>query len=306
MTLISSEWKKMLKSHLGLWMKNTLLVAFLFVVLHIFLGVGMYMDTLSQQVQNKLGVYLYLNDVPGKETQVYNQVIRMKKDLEQHGATINFVSKDDALAFLWKKMPNLTENFEKFNIENPLQSTLYITFSDIESYKYVKEVIEQHKTIIDNYKDIEKGTSLHSQNNRVLGVMHLSKFIKILFYGMVLLFAILIFALLKHFLKNIAHYFHHDMYRKKIMGATVSQIISPLLMYTIVSLFVGILLAGIATIGLGFGLNYYIFANFWINSLSYIFSSTFALALGVEVSLVFILSSVIAYRYLQKVNTTLK
>ncbi len=100
MALISSEWKKMLKSHLGLWMKNTLLVAFLFVLLHIFLGVGMYMNTLSQQVQNKLGVYLYLNDVPGQETQVYNQVIRIKKDLEQHGATVSFVSKDDALAFL--------------------------------------------------------------------------------------------------------------------------------------------------------------------------------------------------------------
>ncbi len=264
------------------------------------------MDVFSHHIQDKLGVYLYLNDVPGQETQVYNQVISMKKDLEQHGATIKFVSKDDALAFLWKKMPKLTENFEKFDIENPLQSTLYITFSDPSSYEYIKKVVQENKTIIDNYNDINKGTSLHSQTNRVVGILHLSKFIKILFYGLVAFFGIVVFFLLRHFLRNITHYFHHDMYRKKIMGATVAQIISPLLIYIMSSIFAGIIIAVVSTIGLGFGLNYYIFANFGINSLGYIFSSVFAIAVAWEIGIMSILSFIIAYRYLQTENIKLK
>lgn len=230
----------------------------------------------------------------------------MKKDLEQHGATINFVSKDDALGFLAKKLPNLTENFDKFNIENPLQSTLYITFDNKNSYEYVKQVIDKNKVIIDNYNDIEKGTSLHAQNNRVLGIMNLSKFVKVVFYTMVGLLAILIFVLLRHFLKSLSHYFHQDLYRKKIMGASKTQIIMPLVWYTLLSIVLGVILAGGLTIILGFILNYYIFESFGINSMTYIFSLEFLIALGVVLGIVIISSLVVAYRYFYKVDKELK
>lgn len=297
----------MLKSYFWNWIKHSFLVAFIFLLLNIFLGIGLYVHTtLSQQLQEKLGVYLYLNDTPGKEAEVYNQVIGMKKELEWYWATVSFVSKDDALGFLSKKLPHLTENFDKFNIENPLQSVLYITFKDKASYLHLKEVVAKNKAVIDNYNDVEKWTSLHAQNNRVLGIMQLAQFVKIFLYTMIVLLAVLVFFLLKHLLKTLSHHFHQDMYRKKIMWASRQQIIMPLLWYTLLSMLLGVVIATVFTWGLWFALNYYLFESFWIDSLYYIFSEHFLFAIGGEFVLVFLISLLVSYRYLYKANKALQ
>ncbi|MEI8008564.1 MAG: hypothetical protein WCI00_04000 [bacterium] len=66
-----------------------------------------------------------------------------------------FSSKDDALAFLQKKIPDVVSNFQKFGINNPLPATLYVMFDSDTKYEALKTLIIQNKDIILNTKDID-------------------------------------------------------------------------------------------------------------------------------------------------------
>jgi cell division protein FtsX len=66
-----------------------------------------------------------------------------------------FSSKDDALNFLEKKIPDVVNNFQKFGIDNPLPSTLYVMFDSNTTYESLKNIIIQNKDIILNIKDID-------------------------------------------------------------------------------------------------------------------------------------------------------
>lgn len=306
MNMRISELKHSIKSYTGLFVKNAFLVAFLFILLNLFLGVGVYVKDLAKQVQNKMGVYLYLNDTPWNETKVYNQVLAIKKDLEEHDVQVKFVSKEDAFNFLEKKLPNITENFNKFDIENPLQSTLYLTFKDKKSYEYTAQTLAKNKEIISNYNDIKKGTSLHAQNNRVIGIMNLSYFAQIFIYSVIVILFVLLLVLLRYFLKTLTHHFHQDMYRKKIMGATKLQIIVPLLSYTMLSVFLGVVISIFLSLWLGVVVNHYVLQYFQVETYKYLFSSELAKSVIIAIIVAFVVAKLVAYRYLYKVDKELK
>ncbi|MBO4517153.1 hypothetical protein J5751_07160 [bacterium] len=54
------------------------------------------------------------------------------------------------------KIPEITENFEKFGIENTLPSTLYVMFKNEKEYNIMKDIIVANKDIILNVKDVDK------------------------------------------------------------------------------------------------------------------------------------------------------
>lgn len=237
---------------------------------------------------------------------MYNQVLVIKKDLEQHDIHVKFVSKEDAFNFLEKKLPNITENFNTFDIENPLQSTLYLTFKDKTAYEYAMKTVMQNKEIISNYNDIKKGTSLHAQHNRIIGIMNIAQFTKIFIYSVLVILLVLLIIMLRYFLRNLAHYFHQDLYRKKIMGATKAQIIMPLLLYTVFSVWVGIVISIGASIGLGVFLHHYILQYFQVESYQYLLSWDLIQAVGVAIMISIVVAILVTYRYLYKIDKELK
>ncbi|MEI7562834.1 MAG: permease-like cell division protein FtsX [bacterium] len=101
----------------------------------------------------------------------------MKDELQSNGLKVMFSSKDDALAFLQKKIPDVVDNFQKFGISNPLPATLYVMFSTDSQYTALKNVILKHKDIILNIKDIDAGSTIKQQENRILTVINLSNLI---------------------------------------------------------------------------------------------------------------------------------
>ena len=131
------------------------LIGFLLFLLNIFLGLGLYAHQFSGQLKDKLGMYFYIKETPGQEEQTYKDIILMKDELQSQGLKVMFSSKDDALAFLQKKIPDVVDNFQKFGISNPLPATLYVMFSSDSEYTALKTVILNHKDIILNIKDID-------------------------------------------------------------------------------------------------------------------------------------------------------
>ena len=53
-------------------------------------------------------MYFYLNDTVETETRLYKQVIQLKDKLEKEGLKVNFLTKEDAMDFMMKRLPELT------------------------------------------------------------------------------------------------------------------------------------------------------------------------------------------------------
>jgi monomeric isocitrate dehydrogenase len=53
-------------------------------------------------------MYFYLNDEVENETKLYKQVMQLKDRLEREGLTVNFLTKEDAMDFMMKRLPELT------------------------------------------------------------------------------------------------------------------------------------------------------------------------------------------------------
>ena len=68
----------------------------------------MYGSTLNASLNDKLGMYFYLNDNVEAETKYYKQVIQLKDKLENEGLKVNFLTKEDAMDFMMKRLPELS------------------------------------------------------------------------------------------------------------------------------------------------------------------------------------------------------
>ena len=68
----------------------------------------MYGNTLNDSLRDKLGMYFYLNDDVEAQSQSYKQVILLKDRLEDAGLQVKFLTKEDAMDFMNKRLPELT------------------------------------------------------------------------------------------------------------------------------------------------------------------------------------------------------
>ena len=59
-------------------------------------------------------MYFYLRNDVESEGKVYKQVLRLKDKLEREGLQVNFLTKEDAMDFMMKRLPELTGSLEKF------------------------------------------------------------------------------------------------------------------------------------------------------------------------------------------------
>lgn len=203
----------------------SIFIGFLLFLLNIFLWVWLYANQFTGELKDKLGMYFYIKEDTTQSNEIYKRVITLKDELESKGLEVTFSSKDDALAFLQKKIPDVVSNFQKFGIENPLPATLYVMFDSDSKYEALKTIIIKNKDIILNTKDLDAWSTLKEQENRVLTIINLSNFIVGLSYVIIAILLFIIIAFLWFLLKNIFHTFHRELEVKKILWATYNQII---------------------------------------------------------------------------------
>ncbi|MBP7007329.1 hypothetical protein KBB05_00995 [Patescibacteria group bacterium] len=91
---------------------------------------------------------------------------------------VQYLSKDDAIKSVERKLPNILNSFEKYGIKNPLPATVYILFNNNQDYEKLKVVITLYEDIIANREDISKiGESIQKQESRILTTLGLTKLI---------------------------------------------------------------------------------------------------------------------------------
>ncbi|GHV23371.1 hypothetical protein FACS1894176_03640 [Bacteroidia bacterium] len=112
--LFWDDVKAIFHSYKGQMIWIAILSGFLIFLLNILIGVSFYGNAFNDSLRDKLGMYFYIKDSPEQETQIYKQVMNLKEKLQAEGLKVDFSTKEDALAFLQKRLPDLTGSFERF------------------------------------------------------------------------------------------------------------------------------------------------------------------------------------------------
>lgn len=278
--LIKSSWTNVL------WV--SIFIGFLLFLLNIFLWVSLYANQFTGELKDRLGMYFYIKEDTTQSNEIYKKVITLKDELEAKGLKVMFSSKDDALAFLQKKIPDVVTNFQKFGIENPLPATLYVMFDNDSKYESLKTIILKNKDIILNTKDIDAWSTLKQQENRVLTIINLSNFVVGLSYLIIAILFAIIIAFLWFLLKNIFHAFHRELEVKKILWASYHQIIQGFVALTVNVLWLSFLICLALLLISWITINYYIYSLFSITLWS-VFSNI-ALIVGIFLAEIVIIS----------------
>ncbi|MFA6255816.1 MAG: hypothetical protein WC606_01410 [Candidatus Absconditabacterales bacterium] len=268
----------------------SIFIGFLLFLLNIFLGVSLYANQFTGQLKDRLGMYFYIKEDTTQTNEIYKKVITLKDELESKGLKVMFSSKDDALAFLEKKIPDVVSNFQKFGIDNPLPATLYVMFDSDSKYESLKTIILENKDIILNTKDIDAGSTLKQQENRVLTIINLSNFVVGLSYVIIAILFAIILSFLGFLLKNIFHTFHRELEVKKILGATYSQIMQGFVALTVNVLGFSFLICLALLLISGITINYYIYSLFNVTLWS-VFSNV-ALIIGIFLAEIIVVAGV--------------
>lgn len=74
--------------------------------------------------------------------------------LKQANITAQYLSQEDAVHALEKKLPDIVQKFKDYNIDAQLPSTLYITIHNEKEHKQLTTILPQYSDIIENIGDL--------------------------------------------------------------------------------------------------------------------------------------------------------
>ena len=281
-SLLKTSWTNVLWVSIFIW--------FLLFLLNIFLWISLYSHQFTGDLKDRLGMYFYIKEDTTQTNEIYKKIITLKDELESKWLKVMFSSKDDALAFLQKKIPDVVSNFQKFGIDNPLPATLYVMFDSDNKYESLKTIILKNKDIILNTKDIDTWSTLQQQENRVLTIINLSNFVIGLSYVIIAILLLIILSFLGFLLKNIFHTFHRELEVKKTLWATYKQITQGFVALTVNVLWFSFLICLALLLVSWITINFYIYSLFNVTLLSMF--SNIALILGIFIAEILVVAGV--------------
>lgn len=217
--LLIDDVKKTLRSKPRNFIFTWLLLWWLFFAFNLMFGITISTDKIENLAANKIWIYFYIQDDGNNTNDLTTRIINITDTLREKWLEVQYTAKDKAFEYLENKIPELTDNFDKFGIENPLPSTLYVMFSNKKEYEIMKSVIIANKDIVLNSKDVDKSATLVQQENRSLRVLDIITTIKITLLLLSIVIAISIITLAQHLLTNFFYSFYKDIELKKLLWA---------------------------------------------------------------------------------------
>lgn len=241
--MIWKNWRHMLRSSWFQTISAIGIISFLLFFVNVLALVSFQFALSRVQIQDKLGVYFYLNDTVSEKDVTYAKAIDMMDQLTSAGLEVTFYSKEDAFSLLAKRLPNVIDSLEKFDIANPLPPTLYVLFDNQSEYETMKTVVLNYEDIIVNLDDITSSLSFGEQERRVSNVVNLMNFLQYLSYFLISVTILIVVAFLLYAIRLNFFRFHRQLEVEKLLGASYTKIITPFLLYIWLILVVAFLLA---------------------------------------------------------------
>lgn len=236
-SLLSEEVNRMILSKPLQYIFSTVIVGLLMMFLTLIVGLSSHLTDVSSGLTDKLGMYFYLSsDI---STDIMNtKVVGLLKELEDANIKAQYLSQEDAVGTLEKKLPDIVKRFRDYNIDADLPSTLYVTIPNEQAHTTLINILPRYADIIENVEDINSASSVKTQEQRVLKALDFAYFLKgasvvlIIIFSMVMIGVVLLvlFFKLKQFEDIIA--------LKKMLWATPSQMRNPFIV------FIGLVIGG--------------------------------------------------------------
>lgn len=282
----------------------SVLMGFLIFIMNVFFAGAIYGHQFNSTMKDKLWVYIYINDAVAQDEK---QIFTLKEDLEAKGLRVQYSSQQDALGFVEKRVPDLTTTLKKYQLKNPLPSTLYIMYNDQEQFTSMKTLLEKNKNLILNMNDLSEN-AIKTQEKRVLNIINLSNFMQSFGYLVVLvmLAAVIWFAIF--FLNAIFSHFKRDIQAKKLLGATAHQIAQPFLQVIFKTLLFAFIIAVLLLVATTLPLEHYLQVLFNFSLLNHISIVIFELlATGIiEIWMIMLILMAVSYCYVLRLHKQLK
>lgn len=218
-SIIIDDVKKTLKSNPWKFILTAFLLWWLFFIFNILFGLTISADKIENTAASKVWIYFYIQDDESTQNEITNRILNISNALKDEWLEVQYTPKDSAFEYLENKIPELTNNFEKFGIENPLPSTLYVMFSNKREYEAMKTIIIANKDIVMNAKEVDKSATLLQQENRSLRILDTLDMIKWTLIIMSIVIVIAIITLTQHLLTNFFYWFYKDIELKKLLWA---------------------------------------------------------------------------------------
>ena len=204
------------------------------------MGASFYVGSFGETLKDRLGMYFYIKDDTSTQSITYKKVIALQNELAAQGIKTSFSSKEDAMNFLNKKIPSVMENFEKFGVDNPLPSTLYVMFRNQSQYSILKDTLAKYKDIILN------NANLQAQETKTLGLINLANFVEGLLVGVVVVLIGVIFAIIGMMTMLFAKYFKKQLEIRNLLGALAHETAKEFSLIHLELLVIGFVICGLA------------------------------------------------------------
>lgn len=232
--MIFSNIFSMLKAAAAHIIWTGLLVSFLLFMLNIFLLGSAWIKSLAQEVSSKLWMYVYIKDW----SDTTKNILNLWDELKSKWIVSRYVSKDDAWSGMAMKNPDLIQNFQKYEIDNPLPNILYVMFQNEQQFQDTNEVLKKYSFMIDSSKWIDwkeniEWKTLKDQQERSKNVINLTNFVSSVMYGLIIIIGWIIVYFIILGIQVTFQNFYSQIEVEKLIWAPYSTIKIPFFVQTL-------------------------------------------------------------------------
>lgn len=194
-------------------------------------------------LEDKLGFYFYLEENIDEDVGA-SVLLELTQDLESIGLRPVYYSKEQAFERLARSLPNVIDDLQKYDIENPLPPTLYVPFSDRESYELLRNVLLEYNDFITNSQELNSQIVFGTQEKRIQSILSISHTIWWSIVGILWSIVMIMAACIAY--GNRAHLlqFAQQLVLEKLMGASWIQRVLPFFCWTRIVSGFSILISG--------------------------------------------------------------
>lgn len=286
----------------------TFIVWSLIFFLNVLIWISYYFSNFSQEVKNKLGIYLYLKDkLPNSEERPLAKAIEFMNKLKQNWLKVEYYPKEKALKLFQRSIPEVVKAFKKYWIDNPLPDTIYIVVSNQKQYEFLKKTVKDYKDIILNFEDVNQWESFVKQQKRIQNIIEMLNFLTGFSVFLIWIVVVIIVFLLMLVIKLNFYNFYKQIEVEKLLWAFYWQIQLPFILKAGVILCFSFILSLIFSFILVYFLQSYFLKIFSIDLFAAIkenrilFSQLFFAEVIVLFVLVFVFSYIILLRMIKRV-----
>ena len=304
--MIFKNLLRLFKTKIFQILATVFLLSFLIFFLNIFIALTFNINSFSNDLKWKLWVYLYIKEWNTEKeiSKSYSLMIDFKTQLEKAGLKVDYLSKDEAIKTLSKRLPNVIKNFERYGIENPIPPTLYITFKSQKEYDTMRKIVDDKKyqDILLNLSDIWDKNSFKEQEKRISKIIEFSNFLINFYIFLSIVLFLIILWFLTLILKLNFYSFSDQIEVEKLLWFTYFQIKLPFLFHTFFIILFSFVFWLVYIASLVYYLNVYFINVFDVNLLNFVGKNIWMIRYWImfEVGMVIIISLVVSNLFLNR------